>query len=273
VEQLHMMKCGDPHTLLIFIKFYIMEMRASLNKALPTRRSTVRMGERFSTMKMGERFSTTRAGEPRRSARRLTSQASQASFRSARSSGEVAAVWPGLDTELQKLTEIRKEVMNFSQLQVDKIDTVSQRLKASLLEAASSTVVRETPRSITSMSRTADLFVCKAPPGEAQPVLGDAAPHSSTSTCRTADPVVVEAPPGEAQPIRGDVAPHSSTSTRRTSDLVVCKAPLGEAQPESSEAAPRSGASMCGTVDLALCLASPREGQQHWGYDDAVIAV
>mmetsp|Transcript_126490 Transcript_126490/g.366180 ORF Transcript_126490/g.366180 Transcript_126490/m.366180 type:complete len:571 (+) Transcript_126490:76-1788(+) len=186
VEQLHMMKSGEPHTLLIFIKYYTMEMRASLNKAL-------------SAMHVGDSAAPTRRfSGPGRASR--VGRASQGTFRYTSCIGEVEALpgasmsfsqWPMFDVELQELTEIRKEVMKFSQLQVDKIEMVSQRLKASLLEASSATTVRE-------------------------------APCSSTSTCRTADPVMVEAPPGEAQPESGNAAPRSGASMCGTADLASC---------------------------------------------------
>mmetsp|Transcript_18632 Transcript_18632/g.53884 ORF Transcript_18632/g.53884 Transcript_18632/m.53884 type:complete len:566 (+) Transcript_18632:63-1760(+) len=127
VEQLQVMKSGETHTMLIFIKFYIMEMRASLNRAL----SAIKLGDAGDDVL----FASSGSG---------TKRPSKMSLRGASTPGGGAAPtsisssqWPTLDDELQRLTEIRKEVMDFSQRQVGKIDIVHQRLKTTLLGASS----------------------------------------------------------------------------------------------------------------------------------------
>eukprot|EP00429_Kryptoperidinium_foliaceum_P046439 CAMPEP_0176105668 /NCGR_PEP_ID=MMETSP0120_2-20121206/53026_1 /TAXON_ID=160619 /ORGANISM="Kryptoperidinium foliaceum, Strain CCMP 1326" /LENGTH=592 /DNA_ID=CAMNT_0017439785 /DNA_START=61 /DNA_END=1839 /DNA_ORIENTATION=+ len=174
VEQLQMMKSGETHTLLVFIKFYIMEMRASLNKVLPAMR-TSHVGDvrqRLSGRRQASRaafhtaptpgavppvFAAREAGEAADAMPCFSGpkQASQAAFGCAPTSGEVSPS-SMLDAELQRLTEIRKEVMMFSQVQVERIDAVHRCLSASLREAPSPTAMPGTPPSNASKRRADD---------------------------------------------------------------------------------------------------------------------
>lgn len=153
VEQLHMMKDREAHTLLVFIKFYVMEIRQLLtgigaSKSRWRRRSG---GSNLDKLARGHSESSaascaschhvasgsTLAGnvgviadgcaqplEPQLCGKAL------ADFAEAVSS--TSASWPELEAELKGLQSIRQEMLEFSSIQADRLDTLQRRLASGL---------------------------------------------------------------------------------------------------------------------------------------------
>jgi len=152
VEQLHMMKSHESHTLLIFIKFYVMEIRAKLKRVVPqyggARVSTTAMARHLSARAAGGAGTKPKelwSGMPGPSSKRdlhsmmrgspsVMDSAGSNPTASVTNQKEVLAktTVTDIERELQKLVDIRRELVDFTRNHGERLDHVQQRLTASL---------------------------------------------------------------------------------------------------------------------------------------------
>mmetsp|Transcript_45497 Transcript_45497/g.132460 ORF Transcript_45497/g.132460 Transcript_45497/m.132460 type:complete len:471 (+) Transcript_45497:3-1415(+) len=137
VEQLHMMKNHASHTLLIFIKFYVMEIRSRVNQALgtrgkPIRASTRPLGSPVSSHKpalaLGEGHHTGVFQKLAPSGSDGQQQQPQQQQQRQHSANEgpapSAAAGQQMERDIQKLEDIRRELLDFSRSQCHRLDNI-----------------------------------------------------------------------------------------------------------------------------------------------------
>jgi len=113
VEQLHMMKDHEAHTLLVFIKFYVMELRNMMMHSMPVSRKHCKAPSFLGLDELRQQSCSVQVS---------AGEAAQAS------SSATERAWPELEAELGKLVEIRREVLDFSRTQVDRLDDIQRGL-------------------------------------------------------------------------------------------------------------------------------------------------
>jgi len=120
VDQLYMLKNHEAHTLLVFIKFYVLEIRARLNQVTSGKSQ---IG--FPMSPMGNK------GDAATSAKQ--------SPRSNSVQEPVSLAWPELEAELNKLSELRQEVLDFSSSHLERLSRVQVRIAETAREPRSAT--------------------------------------------------------------------------------------------------------------------------------------
>jgi len=130
VEQLHNMKSRESHTLLIFIKFYVMEIKNRVYEALPAGGFPTGAFDHFKTSRTRSRLwgGDKNAKRPSRE-KALLDSSPLPSPRPTANKDALTAEWAEIESELQKqIANIGQELVDFSRTQGERLDLVQQRL-------------------------------------------------------------------------------------------------------------------------------------------------
>jgi len=173
VEQLHMMRNHEPQTMLVFIKFYVMEIRRTVSQAMVPSLSRPTPRPRHSLV-LGDAVGH---GPSSRHSERSAVTAAPTN----------SEPWPDLERELRGLAELRREVLDFAQGQAQRLDRLQLRLGGARASGDDDEVRRR---------HTGALALAGADaPEEAKAQRGASQPGRPLREPSLNDPVVGQAPP------------------------------------------------------------------------------
>eukprot|EP00428_Durinskia_dybowskii_P034123 CAMPEP_0170256004 /NCGR_PEP_ID=MMETSP0116_2-20130129/27855_1 /TAXON_ID=400756 /ORGANISM="Durinskia baltica, Strain CSIRO CS-38" /LENGTH=546 /DNA_ID=CAMNT_0010507013 /DNA_START=75 /DNA_END=1711 /DNA_ORIENTATION=- len=130
VQQLHMMKNHEAHTLLVFIKYYVMEIRQQVHRAL---------GVGHAGMRGSAGHGSLRSEQSKRS-----SVIPHKSTTARQADNIATPTWPELELELENLRRIREDIVSFSGEQASRLDGLHEQVLARFRSACHPDIASET---------------------------------------------------------------------------------------------------------------------------------